>query len=131
MPSFPHQVAKPFLNVFSTVTPTISLDGLDTTHDVIQNRTVTLDCPAEGAPRPTILWFYKGIPLDNEFATGLTISEDGKTLRIASAQLSDAGDYVCIATNEAGDAQLDHILNVLGKFLYMIIWRSPGHYYHG
>ncbi|GFR68714.1 hemicentin-1, partial [Elysia marginata] len=95
------------------VIPTISLTDLNTTHNVIENRTVVLECPAEGTPTPTILWFYRGIPLDSDSDPGLTISEDGTRLRIASVQITDAGAYVCIATNEAGDAELDHILSVL------------------
>ena len=106
----------------SPVLPTISLDGLETTHNVIENRTAVLECPAKGAPAPSILWFYKGIPVESETDPDLTISDDGTQLRIASAQVSDAGVYVCIASNEAGDAQLDHTVNVWGKSVQCLVF---------
>ena len=47
-------------------------------------------------------------------AFGITISEHGQYLSVASAQLSHTGDYTCRAINDAGDDSKKYIVNVRG-----------------
>ncbi|GFN88312.1 hemicentin-1, partial [Plakobranchus ocellatus] len=92
--------------------PTISIIGVNTRLNVIQNRSTVLECKAQGSPKPEIMWFHNSIPVDPESQPGLTISDDGGRLVIASTQVADAGNYVCIASNEAGEAQQDYEITV-------------------
>lgn len=62
---------------------------------VVQNRSTTLTVSGEGSPRPTIQWFVDDIPIP-----GATES----TFTIPSMQLTDAGVYKAILSNEFGSA---------------------------
>lgn len=84
---------------------------------MIENGTTVLDCPAQGVPMPTILWFVNGIPLDTEGQPGITVSESGQRLVINPTKVSHTGVYTCIATNEAGEAEQIYELDVWGKTL--------------
>jgi hemicentin len=41
------------------------------------------------------------------------VSPDGRRLTIVRPQLTDAGKWTCVATNEAGSSELDLLLRVL------------------
>ncbi|NXQ89836.1 ROBO2 protein, partial [Nyctibius grandis] len=59
-----------------------------------------LECvPPRGHPEPSISWKKDGVRLGDEDER-LTIR--GGKLMVASARKSDAGIYVCVATNVAG-----------------------------
>ncbi|XP_069039515.1 hemicentin-1 isoform X2 [Lepisosteus oculatus] len=59
-----------------------------------------LPCVAEGLPAPTVTWRKDGAPLVQEHAR-LEVLPEG-SLRIAEAGVSDAGRYLCTASNPAG-----------------------------
>ncbi|MEE6496307.1 hypothetical protein FKM82_002295, partial [Ascaphus truei] len=58
---------------------------------------IDIACISHGSPSPRTTWFKDGRPLQVDQA-----QQDINTLRIESAQLSDAGTYMCIATNIVG-----------------------------
>ena len=45
---------------------------------------------------------------------GMAVAQQGAELRIASADVSDAGHYVCVATSVAGEKAVQYDVNVLG-----------------
>ncbi|XP_069465362.1 hemicentin-2 isoform X1 [Ambystoma mexicanum] len=59
----------------------------------------TLECQAAGVPTPDITWLRGDLELRN-----VTWGAEGGVLRIPKVQAGDAGDYTCLATNEAGVA---------------------------
>ncbi|PFX30360.1 hemicentin-1-like isoform X2 [Stylophora pistillata] len=63
---------------------------------------LSVKCQASGFPAPTIMWYREGFPL--ELSERIIAKEDGE-LVINNAQLSDVGDYECIAWNIAGQSQ--------------------------
>ncbi|XP_071807106.1 peroxidasin homolog isoform X2 [Asterias amurensis] len=77
--------------------PTFSVEPSDT--EIQQGTTVTLDCSANGYPRPTIEWTRHGqsVVEDSRF----TLLASG-SLHINSIQPLDRGEYTCTATNQAG-----------------------------
>lgn len=60
-----------------------------------------------------VSWFKGHQPVSAR--TGLTVSKDGRSLRIEQAQLSDAGSYRCVASNVAGSTELQYGLRVHGE----------------
>nr|DBA21577.1 TPA: hypothetical protein GDO54_018188 [Pyxicephalus adspersus] len=58
-----------------------------------------LECRTEGLPDPLVIW-YKG---DKE-VTGLISGSHGGTLTLKEVAVEDAGEYTCVASNEAGTA---------------------------
>uniref|UniRef100_A0A2K6K1Q6 Hemicentin-2 n=1 Tax=Rhinopithecus bieti TaxID=61621 RepID=A0A2K6K1Q6_RHIBE len=87
---------------------------------VLENASVTLECLASGVPPPDVSWFKGHQPVSSWM--GVTVSADGRVLRIEQAQLSDAGSYRCVASNVAGSTELQFDLRVNGEHP----WASKG-----
>ncbi|KAK2508441.1 hypothetical protein MC885_016939, partial [Smutsia gigantea] len=64
------------------------------------NKSTVLECFAEGVPTPRVTWRKDGVVLSGNHAR-YSILENG-FLRIQSAHITDAGRYLCMATNAAG-----------------------------
>lgn len=73
---------------------------------------MTLQCVAEGVPRPAITWLKDGRPLVGQH--GAKVLNEGKLLQIKAAEVSDTGRYTCIAVNVAGQADIKHDVSVHG-----------------
>nr|XP_014344645.1 PREDICTED: hemicentin-1 [Latimeria chalumnae] len=77
---------------------------------VVINQVVVLQCQSNAIPPPTLSWLKDGRPLLKK--PGLTVSDDGSTLKIEGAQVQDTGRYTCEATNVAGKTEKNYNLNV-------------------
>lgn len=66
-----------------------------------------------GSPRPKIRWFRNGLEIHPEQSEFL-VSEDG-ALIISSSSASHSGDFMCVATNEAGSVERKTRLKVNGE----------------
>nr|XP_056721446.1 basement membrane-specific heparan sulfate proteoglycan core protein [Euleptes europaea] len=64
----------------------------------------SVDCQGTGEPRPLVRWSKLGVrhKLDNQKPVPL---ESRTLLKVSSAQLGDAGTYVCLAQNALGMAE--------------------------
>ncbi|RWS25695.1 inactive tyrosine-protein kinase 7-like protein, partial [Leptotrombidium deliense] len=71
---------------------------------------VTLDCVAEGDPKPIIHWDKNNLP--NGFTSSRYIFHSNGTLFITDAQLDDAGKYGCTAGNSGGFKRTEVTLEV-------------------
>uniref|UniRef100_A0A3B5LKZ5 Hemicentin 1 n=1 Tax=Xiphophorus couchianus TaxID=32473 RepID=A0A3B5LKZ5_9TELE len=77
---------------------------------VTKGRGVTLHCPAEGVPQPTVTWLKDGRPIEDQH--GAKVLNEGRVLQIKDAKVSDTGRYTCIAVNVAGQADIKHDVSV-------------------
>ncbi|KAK2835266.1 hypothetical protein Q5P01_015750 [Channa striata] len=93
------------------VRPSISRSEGDS-DDVIVTKggDVTLQCAAEGVPRPAITWLKDGRPITSQHSA--TVLNEGKLLEIKDAKVSDTGRYTCIAVNVAGQADSKYDISV-------------------
>uniref|UniRef100_A0A3B4XL25 Hemicentin-1-like n=1 Tax=Seriola lalandi dorsalis TaxID=1841481 RepID=A0A3B4XL25_SERLL len=80
---------------------------------VIEGHMVSLLCDVQAYPPPDITWTRDGQV--NSFGTGINILPGGQMLQLSRARLEDAGQYVCTATNSAGQDQKTILLSVYGK----------------
>ncbi|XP_027145831.1 hemicentin-1 [Larimichthys crocea] len=71
---------------------------------------VTLQCAAEGVPRPAVTWLKDGRPIMGQH--GAKVLNEGRLLQIKDAKVSDTGRYTCIAVNVAGQADSKHDISV-------------------
>ncbi|CAG5863670.1 unnamed protein product [Menidia menidia] len=71
---------------------------------------VTLQCAAEGVPRPAVTWLKDGRPITGQH--GAKVLDEGRLLQIKNAKVSDTGRYTCIAVNVAGQADIKHDISV-------------------
>ncbi|XP_064650190.1 hemicentin-1-like isoform X2 [Lineus longissimus] len=95
------------------VPPQIDDRLLDLNPFVIQNRSVYIDCPVTSIPQPSFLWSKNGQPLFDFPYPNLKLLNNGRQIHVVKAQVSDAGDYTCLATNVAGQLSRTFKLEVL------------------
>uniref|UniRef100_A0A8B9SMW0 Hemicentin 1 n=1 Tax=Anas platyrhynchos TaxID=8839 RepID=A0A8B9SMW0_ANAPL len=77
----------------------------------VANQRIAFPCPARGTPKPVIKWLHNGRELTGS-EPGISILENGTLLVIASVTPSDNGEYICVATNEAGNTERKYNLKV-------------------
>ncbi|NIG57776.1 hemicentin-1-like [Pontoporia blainvillei] len=98
------------------VPPTIKSSGLSE-RAVVRHKPITLQCIANGIPKPSITWLKDGQPV-NTAQGNLKIQSSGRVLQIAKALMEDAGRYTCVATNAAGETQQHIQLHVHGNGIF-------------
>lgn len=97
---------------------------------------ITIPCRPEGSPKPTIKWRKRSAggaitdisvtinsgqqPTDNTAKFEMTLNGD---LIIRDITSSDAGDYICTATNDQGEDNSACTLEVQGGFHYKNVYR--------
>ena len=81
---------------------------------VIVDETTSLVCVASGVEEPEIQWLQNGRPLGSS-GTKYRLLDDNSKLELIHAQIEDAGRYTCIAKNQAGVADQDFEVSVLGR----------------
>ncbi|NXX95340.1 HMCN1 protein, partial [Centropus bengalensis] len=77
----------------------------------VANQRTAFPCPAKGVPKPVIRWLRNGRELTGS-EPGISILEDGTLLIIAAVTPSDSGEYICVATNDAGSTERKYNLKV-------------------
>nr|XP_005290755.1 hemicentin-1 isoform X1 [Chrysemys picta bellii] len=97
------------LNVY--VPPTIEGPEQDWINETISNP-VTFACDATGIPPPTLIWLKNGKHIENSDSLEIHILSGGSKLQISRSQISDSGNYTCIASNVEGKAQKSYILSI-------------------
>ncbi|XP_063792751.1 hemicentin-2 [Pseudophryne corroboree] len=78
-------------------------DGSDVLLEQTAYEPVVLTCPVQGTPMPLIRWLKNGVMLRSNLP-GVTQLGNGSLL-IESPVPNHSGDYMCLATNEAGSAR--------------------------
>lgn len=81
---------------------------------------VTLQCAAEGVPRPAVTWLKDGRPITGQH--GAKVQNEGRLLQIKDAKVSDTGRYTCIAVNVAGQADSKYDISVHGM-IYQLFYQ--------
>ncbi|CAL8251670.1 unnamed protein product [Boreogadus saida] len=77
---------------------------------VIDGHMVSLLCDVQAYPPPEVIWTRDGQLL--HLTTGIHILPGGQMLQLPRARVEDAGQYVCTATNSAGQDQKSILLSV-------------------
>ncbi|CAB1454018.1 unnamed protein product [Pleuronectes platessa] len=82
-----------------------------TNQDVNSSSTLMLACFALGVPRPFVMWYKNGVPVED--GPGISLGEDG-VLTIERVKKDDEGLYECVASNDEGVAKTSAVVTVLG-----------------
>ena len=95
---------------------------------VIESQDASFSCLVTGSPRPQILWVRLADMAHLQSQSGLTIDEQEfgdkerrSNLTIIGVQLSDAGVYVCVATNKVRSIMAHVTLTVHGEWATSLI----------
>ncbi|KAG9354592.1 hypothetical protein JZ751_001305, partial [Albula glossodonta] len=78
---------------------------------VVKGSLVTLTCEARGVPPPSLSWLKDGQPLS--LHRNLLLDGHETRLRLPDVSPSDAGQYSCVASNQAGSSTKTFNLTVL------------------
>lgn len=101
------------LAFLTSVRPSIKHSGGDSDDiSVTKGGDVTLQCAAEGIPRPAVTWLKDGRPITGQYSA--KVLNEGRLLQIKDVKVSDTGRYTCIAVNVAGQADSKHDISVYG-----------------
>ncbi|XP_006907796.1 hemicentin-1 isoform X1 [Pteropus alecto] len=84
------------------------------------NTTLTLECEAYAIPSASLSWYKDGQPLKSD--DHVNIAANGHTLQIKEAQISDTGRYTCVASNIAGEDELDFDVNIQVPPSFQKLW---------
>lgn len=102
------------------VTPHIDREGLDLEPTVVLNRTLVLNCHANGIPNPEIVWLRNGELLDTNVHPNVYLSAGRQQLRLESAAAADSAVYRCMASNKAGQDSVDFAVAVHSKAMLLL-----------
>ncbi|KAM7409728.1 hypothetical protein PAMA_001291 [Pampus argenteus] len=78
--------------------------------NVLVGKSVALACESNAVPPPTITWYKNGRVVTE--SDNLRILDEGQMLEIKGSEVSDTGQYVCKATNIAGQVDKNFHLNI-------------------
>jgi len=69
--------------------------------DAMGGGKASFECNATGNPPPVLTWLKKSVPLNSSADPRISIPEPG-IVNISAVQASDAGRYICVASNSLG-----------------------------
>ncbi|CAL8240206.1 unnamed protein product, partial [Gadus morhua 'NCC'] len=84
--------------------------GVPVVVSVRLGKAVTLECESNAVPPPTITWYKNGRAVSE--TAHLQLRARGQRLEIRGAEVSDTGQYVCKASNVAGQVDKNFHLNI-------------------
>ena len=99
---------------------------------VIEGSTLTMECSVQAHPQPTIRWLHNGqeLSLINDPRIHQNIFPNGTcTLQITNTRLTDAGQYICHASNQMGKRQSATFVVVEGELRvlrFLADWKMGG-----
>lgn len=78
---------------------------------------VTLECSAEGSPKPSVSWTKNGKPLESK--DRVSIGKDG-AMTIRNTRVADSGRYMCSAKSPIGESYEASSVYVRGNYCYCL-----------
>lgn len=84
--------------------------------EVFAGNTASFECPLQNqqADQFEITWLQRGRPISLDSAH-FAMSHDRARLNVLDIKHGDEGEYQCIVKNQAGEAQVQFELKVLGR----------------
>ncbi|XP_060702956.1 neural cell adhesion molecule 1-like isoform X8 [Hemiscyllium ocellatum] len=102
------------IRVIVNVPPSIHPRDMVVNATAHSGQSVTLTCDSDGFPQPEVTWMRDDVVIEAD-GDKYIMNEDGSELTINKISKRDDGDYICIAQNKAGDAELEITLRVFVK----------------
>lgn len=73
-----------------------------------------LSCKVQGTPVISIVWFKNGSETISDHRHTMSFDNSLATLEVENCSVEDSGDYVCVASSEAGRDQCSSSVTVKG-----------------
>ncbi|KAL3989826.1 Immunoglobulin I-set domain family protein [Acanthocheilonema viteae] len=94
------------------VPPSIDTSNIIGNPLAVVGKSIYLECPVSGIPRPSVIWYKDGILLstDND---RFVIEQNNQTFGIKEVKVSDKGQFLCVVENKGGRVEQGFNLEVL------------------
>lgn len=76
-----------------------------------------LSCKVQGTPVISITWIKNGSEMGSDHRHTMSFDSSIATLEVENCSVEDSGDYVCVASSEAGRDQCSSSVTVKGWFV--------------
>lgn len=87
---------------------------LDATKLAVNGSVVVLECKVTGSPEITIKWYKNNVEISPSNRYQMTFTDSVATLRISDCSLEESGDYICVASSDAGSDKCSCLVTVKG-----------------
>lgn len=82
-----------------------------------------LSCKVQGTPVISITWFKNGSEIASDHRHVMSFDSSIVALEVENCSVEDSGDYVCVASSQAGREQCSSSVAVKGWFSSPLIER--------
>lgn len=87
---------------------------LEATKLVTSTDSARLECKVSGSPTISIKWFKDEVEISSSPKYSVAFSDSVASLHIINCSVLDSGDYVCVASSDAGSDRCSSTLTVKG-----------------
>lgn len=91
---------------------------LEATKLITCGHSTKLECSATGSPVISFKWFKDEMEISSSPKYTMSSANLVTSLEVAGCTVEDSGDYVCVASSEAGSDRCSCTLTVKGWFLF-------------
>lgn len=98
--------------------PTFTLK-LEPSQLLTSGQPLKLSCKLQGSPVISVTWFRNGCEVASDHRHTMVFDGSVVTLDVENCSVEDSGDYVCLASSEAGRDQCSSSVTVKGWFVYL------------
>uniref|UniRef100_A0A3B3YUD1 Ig-like domain-containing protein n=1 Tax=Poecilia mexicana TaxID=48701 RepID=A0A3B3YUD1_9TELE len=92
--------------------PPVFVRKLDATKLVTSGVSIRLECKVSGSPVISFKWFKDEMEISSSPKYTISVSDVEATLEILNCATGDSGDYVCVASSEAGSDRCSSTVTV-------------------
>uniref|UniRef100_A0A3Q3B3T9 Ig-like domain-containing protein n=1 Tax=Kryptolebias marmoratus TaxID=37003 RepID=A0A3Q3B3T9_KRYMA len=93
--------------------PPVFVRKLDATKLVTSGDSTRLECRVTGSPVISFKWFKDEMEISSSPKYSISLTDVEATLEILNCSVEDSGDYVCVASSEAGSDQENLVLELI------------------
>lgn len=89
---------------------------LEATKLVTSGDVARLECKVTGSPVITFKWFKDEMEISSGPKYTMGVTDSMVSLEMANCTVEDSGDYICVASSEAGSDHCSSTVTVKGQF---------------
>lgn len=95
---------------------------LEATKLITSGDSARLECKVTGSPVISVKWFKNEMEINISPKYRMDFTDLVASLEIVNCTVQDSGDYVCLASSEAGSDRCSSTLTVKGWFTDYSLW---------
>lgn len=92
---------------------------LEATKLVTSGQSARLECKVKGSPVISFKWFKDEMEISSSPKYTMIVTDLVPSLEIVTCTVEDSGDYVCVASSEAGSDRCSSTVTIKGWFSFL------------